>query len=59
MKFCKPLSPGSWMAIGIAVGAGLGAAMHDMAMGVGIGAGMGSLLMAISASRKSSENDKR
>ncbi len=47
------------MAIGIAIGAGFGAAMHDMAMGVGIGAGMGSLLMAISASRKPPQNGKQ
>ncbi len=52
MKFCRSQPSPSWLAIGVAIGAGFGAAMHDMAMWVGIGAGMGALLMAISNRRK-------
>lgn len=51
MKICSKHNPGRWLAIGIAIGAGLGASMHDMAMGVGIGAGLGSLLMALANRR--------
>ncbi len=59
MKFCRSRTSPSWLAIGVAIGAGFGAATHDMAMWVGIGAGMGSLLMALSNGREPPQDNTR
>ena len=44
--------PAQWIAIGIALGAGVGVAMKNVPIGVGIGAVFGVLVAALHARRR-------
>ena len=44
MQSAHTTTMGTWVAIGIALGAGIGTIMNNVALGVSIGAGLGVLL---------------
>ena len=51
----KKNQAGYWLAVGVALGAGIGVALHNIAIGVAIGAGVGVAMMA-AGSRKGGDD---
>jgi hypothetical protein len=52
------MQPAGWLAIGIALGGGLGAAMDNIAIGIAIGVGLGAAMMAWQTSEQKNDDSE-
>lgn len=57
MKPMNGMQPAGWLAIGIALGGGLGAAMDNRAIGIAIGVALGAALMAWQTGEQKKNDD--
>jgi hypothetical protein len=52
----QPLSPGVWIAFGVAIGCGLGVAVGNLPIGVGLGIAVGGIVALMSRRRSDPPN---
>ena len=52
----QPLSPGVWIAFGVAIGCGLGVAVGNLPIGVGLGIAAGGIVALVSRRRNDPSN---
>lgn len=52
----RPLSPAVWIALGVAIGCGLGVAVGNLPIGVGLGIAAGGIVALVSRRRNDPSN---